>query len=200
MKKTKNKKTSLRKNIVSFTTTAIIFSVFFCIIIFYISTYNTLSKYIVNDIEFFLKKTTDELGDKMILVEDMLLEIRDNQTISQYLEDISNNKHNSMEYSHIADNLNQCINIYSNQNNNDLQKPFVELVYLFDKKGNFFRDLYYDQIKQDIFQMDYKYQEIYEKFNKNTGIIYCYSTGSLLRIGGNPGRTSCSRRFLCNSC
>ncbi|GKX27570.1 hypothetical protein SH1V18_00500 [Vallitalea longa] len=168
MKKTKNKKTSLRKNIVSFTTTAIIFSVFFCIIIFYISTYNTLSKYIVNDIEFFLKKTTDELGDKMILVEDMLLEIRDNQIISQYLEDISNNKHNSMEYSHIADNLNQCINIYSNQNNNDLQKPFVELVYLFDKKGNFFRDLYYDQIKQDIFQMDYKYQEIYEKFNKNT--------------------------------
>lgn len=167
MKKSNNKKTSLRKNIVTFTTTAIIFSVFFCIIIFYISTYNTLSNYIVDDIEYFLQKTTDGLGDKTNLVEDMLLEIRENQVISQYLIDISNNKHNSMEYSSINDNLSQCINIYSNQNNNNLEKPFVELVYLFDKKGNFFRNLYYDQTKQDIFQIDYKYQEINEEFNKN---------------------------------
>ncbi|GMQ60607.1 sensor histidine kinase [Vallitalea sediminicola] len=166
MKKYKNRKTSLRKKIVTFTTTAIIFSVFFCIIIFYISTYNTLSKYIVNDIEYFLKKTTDELGNKTILVEDMLQKIRDNKVISEYLYDVTEETNIDTQYDSIVDNLKQCVNIYSNQNNN-MRKPFVELVYLFDREGNFYKDLYYDKIKQDIFEIDHEYQSIYDEFMGN---------------------------------
>lgn len=173
MRKSNNIKTSLRKKIIRFTTMAIIFSLLFCISIFYVTTYNILSKYIINDIEFFLKETTEHLDNKTILVEDVLLRIRDNSVISTYLNNTSQNLEVKASYNSISENLNKCVDIYSNQNSDYLEKPFVESVYLFSNKGDFFRSLYNDKIKQDIFKIDYKYQKLYEKFNnKNEDVQF----------------------------
>lgn len=129
-----------------------------------------------NSLDFLVRETSGNLNDKMVMVEDVLLSIRKNIVIVDYLTE------NSPKTTSVEEQFQNCVNIYSDKNTENVDTCFLERVYLFDKYGDFQNCSYY--LPQKIIQndLDQYYKELNKKFNNSGRDVEFYDNDNYIDL------------------
>ena len=131
-----------------------------CGAVMFISSFIHMEQYIENDINYFLKTTNKSLNDKVLLLENIVISMRNDNEIMEYVETGGSKE----EIQTLSAKFTRCTDIYSNNNIQENGKPFIESVYFFDNGGNYLNINYYPLTSLEIEQMDDYFVKLHSRF------------------------------------
>ncbi|WMJ22743.1 histidine kinase [Paludicola sp. MB14-C6] len=184
-----------RIQIIRTTTLVVLFSLISCTIVLLVSMYNNMTNFIRKDIDFFLSETSNNMHTKTIYIEDMLTELSKNTLIANHLLNVYNGKSSSTKQADIETELMKCTNLYSYDNTNGTEYSLVDKVYLFDKNGSVYRNMFSSYNRQERYGIDQLYNKLYDIFktkkaptqfyylNNNLIVAYTVYSKSMENIG-----------------
>lgn len=154
---------SLRGQLVALSVGSSFVALVISVVILLLLISNVLGGYTRREAEFAMKAISDSLSVKTTLVEDMLLGIRRDETLSAALSggglepESPGGSATSAALSGVAD-------LYSDKNIVDAGLPFVEMVYLFDSRGAMNRAVYHEYLTVEQASLDAQYEALYRSF------------------------------------
>ncbi len=137
-------------------------------VVFVVSVFVIVGKYIENDMDFFLRETNNNLKSKVEFLEEVIYDIRELDELMSYLQQDYNEREKSLEnYEEI---FTKAVDINSEKNSGGKRYPLLEKVYLFDDKGEFISTSYYAMLYSDLERSNGVVSEIRKRFiNDNLG-------------------------------
>ncbi|GGH29104.1 sensor histidine kinase [Paenibacillus segetis] len=190
-----SKKRTFRSKIILFDITTTLIPIILCAIILGILMFTLLTGYIRNDIVFFIKETNNNFQNKTVLVEDTLLRIRNNKSISDYLTDIKDRSTSDVDYTEVETQFRQSVDLYSDKNTAKRDSPFLDKIYLYDHDGNAFKAFYNPPLQTLQLEYDKNYDMIYQDFlrskedvkfvvdGENINLLFTVYSDSMQNIG-----------------
>lgn len=183
------KKTKLRIKIIMLTVITCMTSLIICGATIFYTYVSSSSARIESDVTFFLDTKTNTFSNKVTLVEDILLRVRNNNTIMLYLDSLNSKISNTKVTTAIQSQFKKCVDIYSDKNTQGLSSPFVKNVYLFPKSTDFStsicKSMYYSYLQEEESALDNEFLNINKQFNNSTRDIAFYKTASSLRLAAS---------------
>lgn len=130
----KRKSPSLQHRMILISLTAAITLLLLCSMIIFGLISNVLRGYVKNDLEFVLQQTLTNMDDKTLLVEDTYYRLVSNEDLIDILE----TNQGLTASKHIATQILQSqAGLYLERNTSNLTKPFLDMVYVFDRFGQY---------------------------------------------------------------
>lgn len=159
----KRKLPSLQRRMILISLTAAIVLLLLCSMIIFSLISNVLRGYVKNDLEFVLQQTLTNMDDKTLLVEDTYNRLVSNSDLIEILE-----TNNGLETSeHIATQILQSqAGLYLERNTSNLTKPFLDMVYIFDRSGQYIFCSYESHTDNIQETWDLEYINLYQHFKK----------------------------------
>lgn len=164
---TKYKNTSMRKQLIVLCVSAIISTLLLSMGVFLLSISNVLGPYLKNNLVFTIKETSNNLNSKIVLLEDIILRLRKNEQIVNWLQ-TNGLGADSAQKQAITKQLVAEADLYSDKNLCAEQIPFIDSVYLFDNFGGYNRASYQDKVSSIQTQLDEQQTALYEIFLQQT--------------------------------
>ena len=181
-----HKKTKLRIKIIMLTIITCMTSLIICGATIFYTYISSSSSQIENDVTFFLDTTTNTFSDKVTLAEDILLRVRNNNTIMLYLNSLNSTGTTTYGKAAIQSQFKKCIDIYSDKNTQGLSSPFVKNVYLFLNSPGFSnyvcKSMYYSYLQEEESSLDREFVGINREFKESARDIAFYKNASSLHL------------------
>lgn len=181
-----NKKSKLRKKLITLSIITCLTSLIICGATIFFTYVSSSSGQIENDVTFFLEETTNTLSDKVVLAEDILLRIRNNNTIMHYLSSLNTTKTSSYDKDTVISQFKKSIDIHSDKNTEGLTVPFIKNVYLYLNSDDFpyyiCKSMYYSYLQEDEESQDKEFADINLKFKHSSNDIAFYKNSSSIRL------------------
>lgn len=157
---------TLRGKIISASLMPMIFAIVLCSAVLLLIIYNVLAAYIQNDADFAMEEISDNLNNKTVFLEDILLDLRADSAVMNAMQ---NDGFTNSEDSDGTVALKRVSNfyMYSNKNTDQLSTPFLDMIYLFDRWGGFCTTGYTDKLRAEQQRIDDNYKYMQEQFIKS---------------------------------
>lgn len=180
------KKTKLRIKIITLSVTTCMVSLLICGITIFLTYAASSSAKIKNDVIFFLDETTNNFSDKVTLLEDILLTVRNSNDIMFYLTSLYHTGASSYDKYAIQSQFKKCVDLYSDKNTGGFSFPFVANVYLFLNSPNFSnyicKSSYNSFLREDELALDRDINDIYHSFLDTGQDIFYFQNEGKLRL------------------
>lgn len=163
----KKKKRVFRKELIILTMSIYISAMLILGITFSWVSVTLFSRKASDDMKFYLENIGTQFENKTQFMEDIVTTIRHNIMLSDFFED---------DYYQIENTKQQLAynsNLFSERNMVDSRFPFVERVFIFNKKKEYQSNLFYPTTVSDVKKVNLEYQQIYQTFlDKNLEFDY----------------------------
>lgn len=143
----KRRRYSLRNRMLSFNFIVTFSSLLLGGVVFVVSVFFIVGKYIKNDINFFLREINKNLTYRIEYLEEIIYEIRDVEELMDYMQE---DEDKSNKLASFQDIFTKVVDINCDKNMGPGGKPVIEKVYLFDKSGEFIYTSYYAMLYSDV--------------------------------------------------
>lgn len=153
---------------------------------------NVLRGYIHNDLEFVLQQTLSNMDDKTLLLEDTLLRLRSDEGLMAVLQSETGFSGEKREEAETL--LGEQAGLGLTRNSANLSKPFLDMVYLYDRNGACVRVSYRESTPNVQETWDAEYGRLYRRFQAWPGGLHGLSgvhpalPHGPWRDGGHPGK------------
>lgn len=139
-------------------------SLVLCGIVMFISSFINIEQYIENDINYFLKTTNKSLSDKVLLLENLVISMRNDNEIMEYAQKASEGDGSQEKMQALSNKFTRYTDLYSNDNVQENDKPFMETIYFFDNQNNYLSVNYYPLRSDEMKQMNDFFLQLQEQF------------------------------------
>ncbi len=161
----KQKKPSLQRRVILSGLLTTVLMLIVCTMILLGLIYNVLRRYVQNDLVFVLQQTLLNMNDKTLVADDALLRIGNDNELRMILESpegISEGNQDKARYL-----LNSRSGLYWERNISSLSHPFLDMVYLFDRDGDYVSCSYLSHNKKIQDTWDQEYTNINRRFQSS---------------------------------
>lgn len=173
MKTWEKKRYSLRGKMIGVNFVTTLVALLLCGGVFTVSVWAIMGEYINKDLNFFLSETADNVKSKLEYCEDVIYQLRDNETL---MSDLRENA--DLSDDELVASFQKEMNISGQSNIGAGSVPLVEEIYLFNQSGDSIRSSYYAMMYTEEEENNQLAQHYYQVFLQdrvlNKEKDYCY--------------------------
>lgn len=140
-------------------------SLIICAVLFIVSVWLIVGKYMKQDLDFFLTETHSNLKTRVEFMEHVIYQIRGSEELMDYM---NSQNHSTADFLGAKEDFHRAVDISNEKNlGTSRTQPMMETIYLYHTNGTMLSTFYYALVASEIAQSDEVMSLMYEQYTKS---------------------------------